>query len=173
MSLLLSRGPVALSPHSLSSSSSDSGFFFSVSEISTFFLIGVDLFKTFPFLAERHPVIKQASRVTFAAFFLVVRVLLWLPMSYQFWSDTLTAYRRRGSPSQSRWMPSHFAALFHGGGDFGARKSRAGAAVPTYVYFLFWIANAFLTCLQLFWALKIVRAIVAPRLRRKRGDRRE
>ena len=74
-------------------------------------------------------------------------------------------------------------------GTSGVRGSRAGeswtnilsmlvqplpvAKVPSYAFFLFWIANVFLTCLQLYWASLIVGAIVGKKKKTARRQRRD
>ena len=155
--------------------------FFCVIETSTIPLIGVDLFKTFPSLAERYPVSKQVCRVVFAASFLIVRVLLWLPVSYSFWSDNVAVYLAtsdvRGSKATKSWtniLSTLVQPLPFAGGSAGVRPRSIGSAkVPSYAFFLFWVANVALTCLQLYWASLIVRAIVGKMTKTKRRRRRD
>lgn len=65
-------------------------YFFGVAELSNIPLTLVDMFKYFPDLRRKFPMINQASRLIFAASFIFLRILFWTKVSYEFWQSSLT-----------------------------------------------------------------------------------
>jgi hypothetical protein len=64
-------------------------FFFGVSEISSLFLAGVDLFRMNKQLGSRYPKINEAMRICFALTFLLIRCIYWPVVSVDFWINAL------------------------------------------------------------------------------------
>lgn len=60
-------------------------FFFGAAEWSNVPLTFVDIFKYFPDLKNRFPMVNEVSRVLFALFFIVLRLIIWPYISYDFW----------------------------------------------------------------------------------------
>ena len=108
-------------------------YFMGVIELSTPLLSVVDSMRDFPKLGDAYPMANEICRVAFGIVFLAVRVVGWIPVSIHFWRDCL--------------------GLFEDGADLHT--------MPLWVPG-FWLAtHAALSCLQLYWASLIVRAVWA------------
>jgi hypothetical protein len=64
-------------------------FFFGFAELTNVPLTMVDIFKYFPDLKEKMPIVNEICRVSFAISFIIVRLLIWPYISYQFWLGSL------------------------------------------------------------------------------------
>lgn len=60
-------------------------FFFGFAEFTNVPLTFVDIFKYFPALKERFSLVNEVSRVVFALSFIIIRLIIWPFVSYQFW----------------------------------------------------------------------------------------
>jgi len=105
-------------------------FFYGVAEISSFPLALMNIFKNDSSLAQKYPTWNMVIKVAFAVSFLLVRVFLWTPLMYTF---------LRLSYSLSSTCPTMLC----------------------FVYLrTFMVCAAFLTCLQLYWAKKIIKGLL-------------
>lgn len=59
-------------------------FFFGFAEITNVPLTFVDIFKYFPALKERFSLVNEISRVIFALLFIIIRLIIWPYISFQF-----------------------------------------------------------------------------------------
>jgi hypothetical protein len=60
-------------------------FFFGFAEFTNVPLTFVDIFKYFPEMKERFSLVNEVSRVVFALSFIIIRLIMWPYVSYQFW----------------------------------------------------------------------------------------
>mmetsp|Transcript_22435 Transcript_22435/g.32719 ORF Transcript_22435/g.32719 Transcript_22435/m.32719 type:complete len:267 (+) Transcript_22435:90-890(+) len=68
-------------------------FFFGFAELTNIPLTLVDMFKYFPDLKEKMPVLNEFCRITFAVSFIIVRLIMWPYISYGFWVGALDLLR--------------------------------------------------------------------------------
>lgn len=103
-------------------------FFFGVAELTNVPLTIVDVFKYFPDLAKKLSILNEISRISFAASFIILRLIVWPYFSYHFALGSINL------------LTTNFHTQCHSGFVVG--------------FFLF--ANVFLTGLQFFWGSKII-----------------
>ncbi len=108
-------------------------FFFGIAEFTNVPLTFVDIFKYFPDIAVRHPVINKYSRIVFGVTFVLIRLVLWPIQSGKVWFETMELFRNN--------------AQGH----------------PLIILIFFVIANVFLTGLQFYWGVKIVKSLFSPK----------
>ena len=60
-------------------------FFFGFAEFTNVPLTFVDIFKYFPELKEKYSLVNEVSRVIFAVSFIIIRLIIWPYVSYEFW----------------------------------------------------------------------------------------
>ena len=64
-------------------------FFFGFAELTNIPLTIVDIFKYFPDLKAKFPALNDLCRVAFAVSFILLRLLLWPYVSFEFWTGSL------------------------------------------------------------------------------------
>lgn len=102
-----------------------------VAEISTVILTFMDIFKLNPYLQEKYPSWNLAIRVTFCAAFLLLRVVIWLGVTFFMFSDMIKFAKEPKSFNQP-WL------------HIGINT----------------VAVALLTVIQMIWAQLVVRGIL-------------
>lgn len=114
-------------------------FFFGAVELSSIPLTIMNIFKSNHDLAEKFPTTNTVVSVLFAITFLYVRIILWLPLMYDFlYVVFLTGISH----------PMDFTT--------GVIQNIAS----TIPYCLVFTSGSFLTCLQLLWGFKVVKALL-------------
>lgn len=124
-------------------------YFFGVIESSSPLLALVDTMRDFPKLGAAFPVLNEVARVGFAITFFTVRIICWVPVSYEFWRDMLSHFKAdaplHGMPLSivAFWLATHFfismlqvhwgliivkAAIAMAKGDLSARENEAKGA---------------------------------------------
>lgn len=107
-------------------------YFFGVVEASSVFLAIMNAFKSRPEWIKAMPRIFAASKLIFSAAFFLTRIVLWIPVLYDFWGIAWDIGTSRGEEN-----PLYYVLM--------------GAVFSPVI---------FLTVLQLFWAGKIVNGLV-------------
>jgi len=105
-------------------------FFFGLIEISSVPLVMMNAFRENPHLDREYPITSLIAGGSFAVSFIVTRVIMWMPQSYDFCRLAFL--------------------LCYTSESFGGRAI-LGAGI---------LANFFLTALQLFWARKIINGVM-------------
>jgi len=82
-------------------------YFLGVIELSSPFLSLVDAFRDYPALARAYPMTNECARAAFIVAFFAVRVIGWIPVSVDFWSDVLALLPGGGAPTHA--MPTAVA----------------------------------------------------------------
>lgn len=99
-------------------------YFFGIAEFTNVPLTFVDIFKYFPEMKNRVPMLNELMRYTFAVSFVLLRLVYWPIYCYPFWKGSYELVV-------------------------------TGKAHSTFVVTFFFLANMFLTALQIFWGSKL------------------
>lgn len=109
-------------------------FYLGIAEASSIPLGVMNLFKMSKELVAAYPFTNFIFSLSFCLSFLFVRVVWWLRINYSFWNDAITL------------LPVGNVALRNG--------------VPVLHIYLWLLANAFLTAMQLYWAQKVTMGLL-------------
>lgn len=93
-------------------------FFFGVAELTNIPLTFVDVFKYFPEMKVKFSMVNEVSRVVFALSFIILRLIIWPIVSYEFWKESVNLVQTGEAHSNFVVIFFLFANLFLTGLQF-------------------------------------------------------
>lgn len=93
-------------------------FFFGIAELTNIPLTFVDVFKYFPKLKAKFSLVNEVSRVVFALSFIIIRLIIWPIISFEFWRGSIDLVRNGTAHSNFVVLFFLFANLFLTGLQF-------------------------------------------------------